>query len=71
MTKETRKEILKYGQILLGILLCTIGYNMFLIPNDLAAGGYAAEKIHVIGDARAVGNLMSVIHEAYELCYKL
>ncbi len=40
MTKETRKEILKYGQILLGILLCTIGYNMFLIPNDLAAGGF-------------------------------
>ena len=40
MTKETRKEALKYGQILLGILLCTMAYNMFLIPNDLAAGGF-------------------------------
>ena len=36
MTKETRKEALKYRKILLGILLCTMAYNMFLIPNDLA-----------------------------------
>jgi NADPH-dependent 2,4-dienoyl-CoA reductase/sulfur reductase-like enzyme len=37
----------------------------------LEAEGYPAERIHVIGDAREVGNLMSVIREAYELCYKL
>ena len=52
--------------------ILSVGYvPSHQLADDLAAGGYAAEKIHVIGDARAVGNLMSVIHEAYELCYKL
>ena len=37
----------------------------------LTAAGCPAEKVHVIGDAREVGNLMSVIREAYELCYSL
>jgi len=41
------------------------------LADDLAAGGYDPERIHVIGDARAVGNLMSVIHEAYEISYAL
>ena len=37
----------------------------------LAASGVPAEKCHLIGDAHEVGNLMSVIREAYELCYTL
>ena len=39
--------------------------------DDLTASGYPAEKLHVIGDAREVGNLMSVIREAYTLSYEL
>ncbi len=52
--------------------ILSVGYvPSHQLADDLAAGGYAAEKIHVIGDARAVGNLMSVIHEAYALSYAL
>ena len=31
----------------------------------------AAEKLHVIGDAKKVGNLMSVIRDAYEVAYAI
>ena len=41
------------------------------LAEDLAAGGFDAGRIHVIGDAREVGNLMSVIQEAYRLSYSL
>ena len=41
------------------------------LADALLAGGFAPEKLHVIGDAHAVGNLMSVIWEAYGLCYSL
>ncbi len=41
------------------------------LAEDLAAAGFDPEKIHVVGDAREVGNLMSVIHEAYALGYRL
>jgi len=41
------------------------------LADALVSGGFPADRLHVIGDAHAVGNLMSVIWEAYELCYKL
>ena len=39
--------------------------------DTLVSAGWPEEKLHVIGDANEVGNLMSAIREAYELCYKL
>ena len=37
----------------------------------LSDGGVPAEKLHLLGDANEVGNLMSVIREAWDLCYTL
>ena len=37
----------------------------------LLAAGRDAGTVHVIGDADAVGNLMSAVWAAYELSYKL
>ena len=60
-----------YGKQLDSVIM-SVGY----VPvrgaaEALEVEGYPAERIHVIGDAREVGNLMSVIREAYELCYEL
>jgi len=53
-------------------LIMSVGYVPSCgISDALSEAGYPGEKIHVIGDAREVGNLMSVIREAYELCYEL
>ncbi|MBQ6549983.1 MAG: FAD-dependent oxidoreductase [Lachnospiraceae bacterium] len=41
------------------------------LADTLEAQGVSKEKLHVIGDANMVGNLMSAIREAYELCYQL
>ncbi len=37
----------------------------------LSDGGVPEEKLHLLGDANEVGNLMSVIREAWDLCYTL
>ena len=53
-------------------VILSVGYvPVRSVAEKLEAEGYPAEKTHVIGDAREVGNLMSVIREAYELCYEL
>jgi 2-enoate reductase len=41
------------------------------LADALLSGGFAPEKLHVIGDAHSVGNLMSAIWEAYEVSYRL
>ena len=41
------------------------------LADALAAAGRDPETVHVIGDAHAVGNLMSAVWEAYGLCYSL
>ena len=41
------------------------------LAEALTADGFDPARVHVIGDANAVGNLMSVIHEAYALSYRL
>ena len=41
------------------------------LADALLAAGRDAGTVHVIGDADAVGNLMSAVWAAYELCYKL
>ena len=40
-----------------------------VLPPPLA--GEEDPKIHVLGDAHKVGNLMSVIWEAYDIAYKI
>ena len=50
--KQLRAEIVNWVQIVLGILLCTAAYNMFIIPNEIAPGGFTgiAQLInHVTG----------------------
>ena len=41
------------------------------LADDLLARSFDPDRLHVIGDAREVGNLMSVIWEAYALSYRL
>ena len=38
--KKVRAELLLWLQILAGLLLCAMAYNMFLIPNNVAPGGF-------------------------------
>ena len=40
MNKIIRGEIKNAALILLGLVFCTLGYNLFLIPNNIAAGGF-------------------------------
>ena len=52
--------------------ILSIGYvPQRRLAEELTAGGFDPARVHVIGDANAVGNLMSVIHEAYALSYRL
>ncbi len=37
--KKTSQLLLEYGQILISILLASIGLKAFLIPNDFLDGG--------------------------------
>ena len=38
--KQLRTELILWVQILAGLLLCAIGYDMFIIPNNIAPGGF-------------------------------
>ncbi len=40
MSNKLRQELLMWGQIVAGVLVCALGYSMFLIPNDIAPGGF-------------------------------
>ena len=40
MSKGMRKYVVPAVNIFAGLLLATLGYNMFLIPNDIAPGGF-------------------------------
>ena len=46
-------------------VILSVGY----VPD--AALGEGDPRVHVLGDAHKVGNLMSVIYEAYDIAYKL
>ena len=53
-------------------VIMSVGYvPVHTVSDALESAGYPEDKVHVIGDAHEVGNLMSVIREAYELCYSL
>jgi len=40
MNKTVKTEIKNSVQILIGLVICSLGYNLFLIPNNIAAGGF-------------------------------
>ena len=40
MNKTFKGEIKNAALILAGLLFCTLGYNLFLVPNNIAAGGF-------------------------------
>ncbi len=49
-------------------VILSVGYDPFVpFPREAAADS----RIHVIGDASRVGNLLSVIEQAYSVAYKL
>lgn len=49
-------------------IVLSVGYNSYVPFNETAL---ADSRMHVIGDADKVGNLMTVINQAYALAYKL
>ena len=49
-------------------VILSVGYNSY-VPFDREV--LANTKVHVIGDADKVGNLLTVIKQAYDLAYKL
>ena len=52
--------------------ILSVGYTpVHSVADALRAQGFDEAKIHVIGDANEVGNLMRVIRDAYTLCYTL
>ena len=38
--KQRRAELMAWLQIIAGMLLCAVGYDMFIIPNEIAPGGF-------------------------------
>ena len=40
MSKSVRQQIIMWGQMILGIFIVSMAYNMFLIPNNVAPGGF-------------------------------
>lgn len=40
MSKPVHQQIVMWGQMILGIFICAMAYNMFLIPNNVAPGGF-------------------------------
>lgn len=40
MIKLFKAEFKNACMILLGLIFCTLGYNLFLVPNNIAAGGF-------------------------------
>ena len=40
MARQFKRHFIMWGQILVGVFICSLAYNMFLIPNDIAPGGF-------------------------------
>ena len=38
--KSLKRQFFMWGQIIAGTMLCSLAYNMFLIPNEIAPGGF-------------------------------
>lgn len=40
MSKHLKQTLVMWGEILAGVFVCSLAYNMFLIPNEIAPGGF-------------------------------
>jgi len=40
LSKQIKQQLYSWGQIFAGIFICSLAYNMFLIPNEIAPGGF-------------------------------
>ncbi len=40
MYKQLKRQLFMWGQIIAGALICSLSYNLFLIPNDIVPGGF-------------------------------
>ena len=40
MKKRLGKEIRQYALMMIGLLACGLAYRLFLIPNEVAPGGF-------------------------------
>ncbi len=40
MNKQIKQQLNAWFQILAGVFVCSLAYNMFLIPNEIAPGGF-------------------------------
>ena len=47
MQKYRDKEWMNILQIALGLFFCKVAYNAFLIPNNIAAGGFTGIGQHL------------------------
>jgi 2-enoate reductase len=47
-------------------VVLSVGYEPYVPFKDVTA-----KNVHVIGDANRVGNLLTVIEQAYDLAYRL
>jgi hypothetical protein len=53
-------------------LVMSVGYVAGApLADKLVAAGVSADKVHVIGDANRVGNLLTVIKESYNTAYAI
>ena len=72
LTIRVKKASGEEQQLSADSCILSVGYVPdHILCDRLRAAGWPEEKLHVIGDANEVGNLMSAIREAYELCYNL
>lgn len=63
MVKLFKDEFKNACMILLGLIFCTLGYNLFLVPNNIAAGGFTgiAQLIHS-GTGWPIGTVSLVLN---------
>ena len=40
LSVKFKQQLSMWGQIIAGVFVCALAYNMFLIPNDIAPGGF-------------------------------
>ena len=48
MKKRLGKEIRQYALMMIGLLACGLAYRLFLIPNEVAPGGFTGVGLSLI-----------------------
>ncbi len=58
MPMQFKRQLFMWGQIIAGTLICSLSYNMFLIPNDIAPGGFTGiAQLIAHGTAWRIGTI--------------